>query len=650
MSWTDEGVAAEFQVATTETWNLYTGSTTSLELSGPLGGASVRLFINPGATVGDLPSGSGAVPISDYTTTSGLATPGAASRFYVYVDSDTYFAGGGADPDFVYNVMSAVSARPASQTEIEVERVMNDWKVPYITDLSSFDPDTGGGIAWAYTFEAALDSPVGYYHPCVVELPHDQGFLMILTRRRAPRNYLRVTDDDLPDSGKEHVLSDIVAWHCDDAGFSGPGLRGPVLLVSSLDAVPHQPVRFWLGVAGATVHDRLGTGTGVADQAWSSDQNTHWLYLYHATEIPGRPALGIEPDHTDHVGAVVDYVAAHLRTDVQLMYPLETRARSEELGGLRVTELGKLPSDTQNATVMAVHGGIALKVLGIDQIMDAFDALGFGSPGSTSAEPNWTWDSGSPAVDGELRGWVRVWIAVEDQAARRVATFPRRFPAREVVVTRKDGTPEPGFKAVLKGPTDPAAGVCDGVLSLYFSTIKADPDAFVSGVLPDEGDAAVFSGENGHGIWRAAAVDGGETLEVEVDHEPGTSTVTTVHGLDFVVARLGSEQIVVDDVPRDLVTCWDLVTRSYSSFSVAAAHYGWYGEYVDPDPFVTSDGIWRVLTAGEQVTSDDDARQTLDMFRGADDGGPAERPGCAPWTDAWHDPPESTSDSRGWSR
>ncbi len=113
---------------------------------------------------------------------------------------------------------------------------------------------------------------------------------------------------------------------------------------------------------------------------------------------------------------------------------------------------------------------------------------------------------------------------------------------------------------------------------------------------------------------------------------------TTEFGLDFVVAVVETSTISDGLLEADVVTCRDLVSASYAAGTVAANYYGWFGEFVDPDPFGTSDGRWWVHAAGKG-DEDDPSAFSLQRFKNFPTALLALTSACRPWDEAWGSSP-----------
>lgn len=422
-----------------------------------------------------------------------------------------------------------------------------------------------------------------YVHPSVVELP--SGWLMILGRVRVPHvqpqnaAVNRVSDHitamtltrDLYDPGSgpvpvpvgvQNSLSDVVAYWSPDPGFRD-GVRGPVLLVHCLEALPDQTVRVGLGVPAGAV---ATTWRGPRSAFWNVG-SSRVLYVYYTVNVPD---LTTASDPEPPAGSYPTFLDPLLDSITDEEYSLE--AEQYRSNG--------------SSTLADRRTPMALKVIAVDDLMQAFDNwLPYSSrdPGFTQAAeeamdthlPMATLDPASSLhVPGELMGIVRSWIpttsgsstyeALEDHLEERIDTLPwARLGNRGVRFV----DPEPAWCAD------------EGTMALYFCCRRK-----TEGTGSD--DRKVLQPGTGYGIWRALAMPEGETIAYEQSDGTGSLRLTEA-GVDLVVSAFDGE-----DNP-DLAMVDDLTV-----VEGLAASGGPQGHYADPAVARLPDGTWRLFASG----------------------------------------------------
>ena len=395
-----------------------------------------------------------------------------------------------------------------------------------------------------------LQFAVQYADPCCVKMPDNSdnpGYLMLFARYRTPHCA----------GGREadEAVSDIVAYWSPDADFASTDLRGPFLLVRSTGALPDTDLRMWMGVPGGV---------------FAEDDGEWPLFLY--------------------------YICVQSRTET------ETSLSTGETGWCVLMD----DAEWYNAAIEAYDATTAAGsppyplANDFDHIaarrisLDALDAaISEARETPTTAlidESRWD-DEDAVEVAGERLGHVRVWVPDDLETASskplRVVDFLRYWAEDNAgeslndsavldLLTPRSNEPDAVFHKYPK-LVDPGPTWCDDVgrLNLYFCCRKG----------PNQEDTD-YNEDNGHGIWRAAALPGGKRLRwahAIDDGASGTAAVswTAVFGRDFIVARPSG-----DEPSRDMVA--DTGGSDADDGEVSQI-------YADPDPVQLPSGEWAVF-------------------------------------------------------
>lgn len=505
-------------------------------------------------------------------------TPASSTYGYIkYLDSD-------ADGNF--NVDESMDTVP--QTWIAALRDMDGWT------LATFD-----GTSPSYT---SVSGEALYTDPCVVAVPsaYGGGYLMLLGRRRHDIDDLaHFNESSAGATIAELGISDIIAYWSDNLEFNDPdtsdsvrAVKGPVLLVDSLDALPGANFRVFAGVPTAAFHHDPETG------------EVH-LYVYYTVDFPETAYLNIEDSA---------YQAAIVASDYSDWFPPASGAQPK--------------------------GFTACKRFDWDTLVSAF----------TDAEPEPDWVS---AVNGDLLGRVHIWVARPSTRLLRRATEllvhfdpavqrctdpeverirdrskdPDRIDTRRSDLTQSQQAmtlTSKGLRRRSKGTQEPGPGPQDETpspdyertLSLYFRAVPSQDKPNPVGTWRD-----------GHGFWRATAIPDGTLLQV-TDYGSGTAVPlrTTVYGVDFVVAPPAESGVRHEPYPgksRDMVAPADYRHRVGTDHNT---------DPTDPDVVQVTSGSqpgWWVY--GGQFGFPDGSAYTQALGRVIGD----EADGEHAWQDAW---------------
>lgn len=326
---------------------------------------------------------------------------------------------------------------------------------------------------------------VHYKDPSVVELPAGGGYLMLLSRLRSYDAVAAVdTCGGCPVAalgGPATTIGDIVAFWSDNPEFDdGAGtVRGPFLIVDSLDALPGISLRFWLSVPGGAV---------------ISNGDVQALFVYYQVEASA------DPD------------------------PLQAGAATYPDGGVTNSEyfavLGHYPYASRSAT-RVFSGAPAVRRIALDDLLAHVGDAASAGTGSTD-EAAWT---RSDAVPGDLLGQVRIWLCnvAEYGPMPQVRLFDR-------VYEQGSGTSR-WFPRVA----DPAPVDSGKALTLYFSTID------VEGHVPAPGDgygiwrgvAVDGAAEGGPTLVQTTTIEG-QSEDGTIMTVVETIEIEPIYGVDFL--------------------------------------------------------------------------------------------------------------------
>lgn len=415
----------------------------------------------------------------------------AGDEFIGYVDAD-------ARGDF-----SETSPTSFSLTRIPAVRFSaSAWEYEQVTGYSGEVPS----VAVDQAFFAVIQKD-----PSVVRVPASLGggWLMLLFRGRIvvsgrmDLNTIQWTAEGLSDAMKElrewvnpnsppdpsgvrppagttagASLADIVGYWCDEPTFTSAALKGPFLVVDSLQAVEDQNFRLWLGVPSGvfTAHP----GADGHPELWVyyvAEQTQGGVYDWPDTTLPPADS-GYPYDAPGYSAAVHAWHTA---------------------GGLPWT----YPGDARTGHEPGFDGGIAVSRFTGTEVRDQL----FGS--APRGESNW---NRTDAWTSDFRKKVRVWVA-NGTVLNDVRTLKGAYGDDTGLRTK-----------------DPSAFLHGSSLNLLFAGMGGTYSAAT---------APIFTGQ---GIWRAVTVPHVGIREVpsfaspgEIASMPGTEAE---FGVDFVISTL----------------------------------------------------------------------------------------------------------------
>lgn len=497
------------------------------------------------------------------------------------------------DMDITTAALGSAFAQPVRATCVHTgPQVFSDashassssWIVEFIRNYGTFDPAVGTGMGYKHS-----DGEVKIGHPKVLRMPDESGWLMVMQRQRT------LTTAGLVSTGAEteETLSDVIAYYCESSSFTGD-VHGPILLVDSLDALPDQKVRLWLGFASATF----------AVDPSDTENIDPDLFVYFAAEFTDHGYLRAEDNLVkSYDDALFDWVngSTSLSEWMRLTCPSERPYNGKEMDEY----------DRVNTFMMSV-GGIGCKRISWAVLKNW---LGAAQAGVYPDQSTWTLST-ARGIDTKNLGLVRLWIA-DHSWETPLGTFYAVDSFRRVFPAGPDGS-----DIGIQKTTDPAPITASdsGQMTLYFTALKGQAAATYDPTTYPWPDASEDLGQ-GHGIWRAAAIPSGKYLYLEDLGE----VLTSVFGVDFVSATWDWDATL----PSPAGDSDDLVAPSDAR---TTGIYGAEGTFGDPDPVELPDGSWAVFTIGvayDAADTGDRAFEFLARFDGLSTDGDRE------WSDVF---------------
>lgn len=327
----------------------------------------------------------------------------------------------------------------------------------------------------------------------------------------------RVRFYDGDNADHTNSLGDIVAWWSPDPTFASDQVVGPLLVVDSLCALPLTAY-----VGGTPVSDPYGVIPGSAVRLWLGvpggvvDPQQEELLVYYVAEKNAEPA---------------------------------SRPKMDAYAPGATYEVALADADFTQ--------GIYLKRIQLADLQERI-AAELGNPFTYTAESSATGFGRLAVIPGTLEGRVAIWSSAFEAEFGLATHFDAIFKSRA------------GGRAVLKlADPQPTWTNTEG-LALVFAAVYNEE----GGAKESDVHAA-----SGHGIWRAAAVDGSNGAEFDI-------------GGDLLGGSGG----------------WD--------DQIVAADGG--SQYLDPDPVQLDDGSWVVY-----VGQNDQGGQSSPLLRFHGDGAPS---------------------------